>query len=217
MADRLIEMRAVADMPGASMRIASEDLRVIVARIDAQAAEIERLKATAARADTQAAVLRTVERWANHHARKPKTTAEEALGVIQHHPAIREITASYADGVVPDTPDPYAEIERLRDELALCVLSAQARISGASEMIDTTKFDGHTAGPWSVGPWFDNDGEPEIMIEHMTPRGNLVPAVALGGLTGQEANARLIAAAPDLLAEVIRLRAEVAALKGGAA
>ena len=95
-------------------------LRHIVQHIDAQAAQIERLKATAARADTQAAVLRTVERWANHHARKPKTTAEEALSVIQHHPAIRDITASYADGVVPDTPDPYAEIERLRDELALC-------------------------------------------------------------------------------------------------
>ena len=45
MADRLTEMRAVADMPGTSMRIASEDLRAIVARIDAQAAEIERLKA----------------------------------------------------------------------------------------------------------------------------------------------------------------------------
>ena len=71
----------------------------------------------AARADTQAAALRTVERWANHHARKPATTAEEALGVIQHHPAIRAITASYADGVVPDTPDPYAEIERLQEAL----------------------------------------------------------------------------------------------------
>lgn len=44
MADRLIEMRAVADMPGTSMRIASEDLRAIVARIDAQAAEIERMR-----------------------------------------------------------------------------------------------------------------------------------------------------------------------------
>ena len=84
-------------------------------------------------------------------------------------------------------------------------------------MIDITKFEGHTPGPWSVGPWFDNDGQPEIVIEHMTPSGNLVPAVAIGGLIGQEANARLIAAAPDLLAEVIRLRAEVAALKGGAA
>ena len=58
----------------------------------------------------------------------------------------------------------------------------------------------HTPGPWVVGPWFDNDGQPEIIIEHMTPHGTLVPAVALGGLIGQEANARLIAAAPDLLA-----------------
>lgn len=58
----------------------------------------------------------------------------------------------------------------------------------------------HTPGPWAVGPWFDNDGQPEIIIEHVTPHGNLVPAVALGGLVGQEANAHLIAAAPDLLA-----------------
>ena len=57
----------------------------------------------------------------------------------------------------------------------------------------------HTPGPWTVGPWFDNDGQPEIIIEHVTPHGNLVPAVALGGLVGQEANARLIAAAPELL------------------
>jgi hypothetical protein len=79
-------------------------------------------------------------------------------------------------------------------------------------MIDITKFDGHTAGPWSVGPWFDNDGEPELIIERKMEHGTLVTAVAIGGLIGQEANARLIAAAPDLLAEVIRLRAEVAAL-----
>jgi hypothetical protein len=74
-------------------------------------------RALLAHIDAQEAALRTVERWANHHARKPQTTAEEALGVIQHHPAIRAITASYADGVVPDTPDPYAEIARLRAEL----------------------------------------------------------------------------------------------------
>lgn len=67
--------------------------------------------------DAQERTLRTVERWANHHARKPNTTAQEALSVIQHHPAIRAITASYADGVVPDTPDPYAEIARLRAAL----------------------------------------------------------------------------------------------------
>jgi hypothetical protein len=60
----------------------------------------------------------------------------------------------------------------------------------------------HTPGPWSVGPWFDNYGEPEIIIEHKTDAGNLVIAVALGGLVGQEANARLIAAAPELLEAV---------------
>lgn len=64
----------------------------------------------------------------------------------------------------------------------------------------------HTPGPWAVGPAFDNDGEPEIIIEHHTPAGNLVVAVALAGLRGQEANARLIAAAPDLLAVVIHAR-----------
>ena len=58
----------------------------------------------------------------------------------------------------------------------------------------------HTPGPWAVGPAFDNDGQPEIIIEHQTPAGNLVVAVALGGLQGQEENARLIAAAPDMLA-----------------
>ena len=58
----------------------------------------------------------------------------------------------------------------------------------------------HTPGPWKVGMAFDNYGETEIAIEHMTPAGNLVVAVALGGLQGQDANARLIAAAPDLLA-----------------
>lgn len=57
----------------------------------------------------------------------------------------------------------------------------------------------HTPGPWQVGSAFDNHGETEIAIEHMTPAGNLVVAVALGGLHGQDANARLIAAAPDLL------------------
>ena len=57
----------------------------------------------------------------------------------------------------------------------------------------------HTPGPWEVGSAFDNYGEIEIAIERMTHAGNLVVAVALGGLQGQDANAKLIAAAPDLL------------------
>lgn len=57
----------------------------------------------------------------------------------------------------------------------------------------------HTPGPWQVGMAFDNYGATEIAIEHMTTAGNLIIAVALDGLQGQDANARLIAAAPDLL------------------
>jgi hypothetical protein len=57
----------------------------------------------------------------------------------------------------------------------------------------------HTPGPWQVGMAFDNYGTTEIAIEHMTTAGNLIIAVALDGLQGQDANARLIAAAPDLL------------------
>ncbi len=57
----------------------------------------------------------------------------------------------------------------------------------------------HTPGPWQVGMAFDNYGATEIAIEHMTTAGNLIIAVALDGLQGQDANARLIAAAPDML------------------
>lgn len=95
-----------------------------------QAAEIEALKTdidTYVRAASERAteiehlkdVLGFVERWANHHARKPSVSAVEALSVIQHHPAIKEITKSYSDGVVPATRDPYAEIEALRKDAEL--------------------------------------------------------------------------------------------------
>jgi hypothetical protein len=78
-------------------------------------------RALIAHIDRMEETLRTVERWANHHARKPSTTAAEALCVIQHHPVIRAITAGYADGVIPSTPDPYAEIERLKCALRMAV------------------------------------------------------------------------------------------------
>ncbi len=57
-----------------------------------------------------------VERWANHHGAKACHSAESVLNVIQHYPAIHAITKSYKDGVVPDTFDPYAEIEKLKAE-----------------------------------------------------------------------------------------------------
>jgi len=59
-------------------------------------------------------LLAFIERWANHHSPKPHMTAEQALSVIQHHPAIKSITKQYSDGKVPDTFDPYAEITTLR-------------------------------------------------------------------------------------------------------
>ncbi len=62
--------------------------------------------------------LEFIERWAVHHASKPHVAAEEALGIIAHYPPIKAITKSYVDGVIPDTFDPYAEIERLKAELA---------------------------------------------------------------------------------------------------
>lgn len=59
-----------------------------------------------------------VERWAVHHAGKPGITAEQALGCIAHYPGISAITKSYKDGKRPETFDPYAEIARLKAELA---------------------------------------------------------------------------------------------------
>lgn len=73
-------------------------------RADAAEAEVERLKGD----------LQFVERWAVHHGTKQHTTAEEALGIIQHYPGIAAITDSYADGKRPEALNPYAEIERLK-------------------------------------------------------------------------------------------------------
>lgn len=63
----------------------------------------------------------------------------------------------------------------------------------------------HTPGPWNVGPYFDNEGSPELIIEHQTPHGNMVVAVALPGIVGQHANGMLIATAPDLLKALTRI------------
>ncbi len=73
---------------------------------DAQS-EIDRLTRELADARN---TLQFVERWANHHGVNPRTTPVEALSVIQHHPAILEITDSYVDGKRPTTRNPYAEL-----------------------------------------------------------------------------------------------------------
>jgi hypothetical protein len=68
----------------------------------------------------------------------------------------------------------------------------------------------HTPGPWAVAvDIFDNDGMPETAIQAMN--GGATVAVALDfGLNNpdmRQANARLIAAAPDLLTELRKARA----------
>lgn len=61
--------------------------------------------------------LEFIERWAVHHAAKPKNSAEQVLGIIAHYPPIKAITNSYADGYPPETYDPYEEIAQLKDQL----------------------------------------------------------------------------------------------------
>jgi hypothetical protein len=63
----------------------------------------------------------------------------------------------------------------------------------------------HTQGPWQVGYAVDDYGDTEIIIEKITSSGSLLVAVAVGGLLGQEANARLMAAAPELLEALTKL------------
>lgn len=86
------------------------DMSVTGTGIDMQAAALLRTQHAAIERLTED--LAFVERWANHHGAKPHTAPKEALSVIQHYPPIKAITRSYKDGVVPDTFDPYAAIER---------------------------------------------------------------------------------------------------------
>jgi len=62
--------------------------------------------------------LKFVERAANHHAQHPKISEREALSMIQHYPSIVQITKSYADGVIPDTRNPWAELEQAQSRIA---------------------------------------------------------------------------------------------------
>ena len=94
-------------------------------------------------------------------------------------------------------------------------------------MVDLTQFEGHTPGPWKPcranedyngfywkpadeEEWRNMEEQPYVNIE--SPHARVTSAHDY--FQFRPADARLIAAAPDLLAECIRLRAELAALKG---
>ena len=69
-------------------------------------------------------------------------------------------------------------------------------------MIDTEQFDGHTPGPWTLSTEGSATGDPVRWIT----AGIDEPSVCTDLLGATDADARLIAAAPELLAEVKRLR-----------
>lgn len=71
--------------------------------------------------------------------------------------------------------------------------------------LDITKFEGHTPGPW----WMNEQGT-YVLEEEGCDGGALVicSLAAVGEPSERFTNGRLIAAAPDLLAEVKRLREE---------
>ena len=67
-------------------------------------------------------------------------------------------------------------------------------------MLDLSKYEGHTPGPWIKSGWRVLGAEAEVVADPATFRQPLVSDVAL------HANARLIADAPALLAELKALR-----------
>ncbi len=66
-------------------------------------------------------------------------------------------------------------------------------------MIDTDKYEGHTPGPWL---WYVDDGDADLVVADDQCRTVIEEVKALN----TKADARLIADAPLLLAEVKRLR-----------
>ena len=75
--------------------------------------------------------------------------------------------------------------------------------------MDTSKFKGHTSGPWkaiflNAGGPVQNEG-----WEIFTPDYDVAAWITRGAPIRKKEDAALIAAAPDLLAEVERLRSEL--------
>jgi hypothetical protein len=63
--------------------------------------------------------LQFIERVAVHNGTKPHMTAAMTLSTIQHYPAITQITKGYANGKVPETVNPWEQIEALQADAEL--------------------------------------------------------------------------------------------------
>lgn len=78
--------------------------------------------------------LQFVERWANHHGQKECISPAEALSCIQHYPPILAITRGYADGKIPETPNPWALLEAEREKNAKLLSEATSYSSRVTEL-----------------------------------------------------------------------------------
>lgn len=74
----------------------------------------------------------------------------------------------------------------------------------------------HTPGPWFNNPdWQEDDGEAGAIIRQNSPDEIICPEVWGQDMNQRDANARLIAAAPDLLAVLENIRGDcLSALDG---
>ena len=81
---------------------------------------------------------------------------------------------------------------------------------GGVQGVDLDALDGHTPGPWSILPAKDTGGGPLVGWSLQSERRYLCIIRHEDG-QATAADAALIAAAPDLLAECRRLRADLAA------
>lgn len=102
--------KSISDLAAAQSQSIRDSMTIEHSRVDAYNLRLELAAAQEA--------LRFVERWANHHGVKPCVKPEHALSTIQHYPPILAITESYADGKVPETRNPWADLAAAQEALS---------------------------------------------------------------------------------------------------
>jgi seryl-tRNA synthetase len=72
--------------------------------------------------------------------------------------------------------------------------------------MNTDEFEGHTEGLWTLCTWRDGRAEYDVVRDEGLDEDNNVIASIVGKWEERKSNMKLIAAAPELLAEVKRLQ-----------